>query len=191
MPIAHRRSGTTLAAVLTSVLLVTSLSLLAKGPGQGNRSRRQSRRAPTLIVDDAALGDEASGDNWLAYGRTYSEQRFSPLTQIDDRTVSRLGPDWVLELPGDRGLVSTPLVVDGVLYFIGSMNVVRAVDATVGQAALGVRSRRSRAQAGRLRVCWDHNRGIGFWKGKVYAATRDGRLIAIDAQERQGGLAAR
>ena len=39
-----------------------------------------------------------------------------------------------------------------------------------------------RAHAGRLRVGWDHNRGIGFWKGKVFAATWDGRLVAIDAQ---------
>jgi quinohemoprotein ethanol dehydrogenase len=39
-----------------------------------------------------------------------------------------------------------------------------------------------RAHAGRLRVGWDHNRGIGFWNGKVYAATWDGRLVAIDAQ---------
>ena len=39
-----------------------------------------------------------------------------------------------------------------------------------------------RAHAGRLRVGWDHNRGIGFWKGKVYAATWDGRLVAIDAK---------
>ena len=71
-------------------------------------------RAET-VVDDQSLGNESQGANWLSYGRTYSEQRFSPLTQIADTTISRLRPEWFLELPGDRGLVSTPLVVNGVL----------------------------------------------------------------------------
>ena len=133
------------------------------------------------VVDDAALADEANGDNWLAYGRTYSEQRFSPLTQVNESTIARLAPNWVRELPTDRGLVSTPLVVDGVMYFIGGMNVVRAVNATTG-AVLWEFDPNVRAEAGQMRAGWDHNRGIGFWKGRVYMATWDGRLIAIDAQ---------
>ncbi|MGQ0736779.1 MAG: PQQ-dependent dehydrogenase, methanol/ethanol family [Acidobacteriota bacterium] len=134
-------------------------------------------------MDDAALADETRSD-WLAFGRTYSEQRFSPLTEINDATVGRLKAAWVLELPNDRGLVSTPLVVEGVVYFVGSMNVVRAVDATSGKL-LWQYDPQVRAHAGRLRAGWDHNRGIGFWKGKVYAATWDGRLVAIDAQSGQ------
>ncbi len=142
-----------------------------------------STQAPAtpLVVDDAALANESSGNNWLAFGRTYSEQRFSPLTQINETTVSRLAPDWVVELPTDRGLVSTPLVVDGIMYFTGGMNVVRAVNATTG-TLLWEFDPEVRAVAGQMRAGWDHNRGIGFWKGKVYAATWDGRLIAIDAR---------
>ena len=83
-------------------------------------------------VDDIALADESRGEDWLAFGRTYSEQRFSPLTQINTSNVAELSVDWYLDLPNDRGLVSTPLVVDGVLYFNGSMNIVRAVDAATG-----------------------------------------------------------
>ena len=83
------------------------------------------------LVGDAALADTVQGENWLAFGRTTHEQRFSPLTQIDDSNVAGLAVDWYLDLPGDRGLGSTPLVVDGVMYFIGSMNVVRAVDAAL------------------------------------------------------------
>ena len=114
------------AGVLAAVVVAAGIS--------GTSSPRDFQQSVTpRIVDDAALADEASGDNWLAYGRTYSEQRFSPLTAISDTTVGRLAPDWFVELPTDRGLVSTPLVVNGVLYFIGSMNVVRAVDATSGK----------------------------------------------------------
>jgi quinohemoprotein ethanol dehydrogenase len=60
------------------------------------------------------------------------------------------------------------------------MNVVRAVDAASGKLRWEF-DPDVRGSAGRLRVGWDHNRGIGFWKGKVYAATWDGRLFAIDA----------
>ena len=66
-------------------------------------------RAET-VVDDQALGDESQGTNWLSYGRTYSEQRFSPLKQIDTTNVGKLGLAWSLDLPTDRSLLSTPLV---------------------------------------------------------------------------------
>ena len=122
-------SAAILVAGLTSALLTGFLLTgRAMQPAPGTSTPHSA-----LVIDDAALSDEAAGDNWLAYGRTYSEQRFSPLTQISDATVGRLRPNWFLELPNDRGLVSTPLVVEGVLYFIGSMNVVRAVNARSGK----------------------------------------------------------
>ena len=75
-------------------------------------------------IDDKALADENDGANWAAYGRTYSEQRFSPLKQINETNIGKLGLAWVMDLPDDRSLNGTPLVVDGVMYFPGSYNVV-------------------------------------------------------------------
>ena len=141
----------------------------------------RAQQAPPLVVDDAALAADPGGANWLAFGRTYSEQRFSPLDRIDTSTVGRLAVEWFVDLPGARGLVSTPLVVDGVLYFTGSMNVVRAVDAATGAALWEYDPEVAEHAGRRLRVGWDHSRGIAFWKGKVYVATWDGRLNAIDA----------
>jgi quinohemoprotein ethanol dehydrogenase len=161
--------------------MILAFIVLAAAASAGRWIEVSQTPAPPLVVDDAALANEASGANWLAFGRTYSEQRFSPLTQVNDTTVSRLAPDWITELPADRGLVSTPLVVDGVMYFIGGMNVVRAVNATTG-AVLWEFDPELRSVASQMRAGWDHNRGLGFWKGKVYAATWDGRLIAIDAR---------
>ena len=133
------------------------------------------------MVNDSAMVDESRGDNWLAFGRTYSEQRFSPLTQVNTSNVGDLSVDWYLDLPNDRGLTSTPLVVDGILYFIGSMNVVRAVDGTSGEMLWEYDPDIVGHAAHRMRAGWDHSRGIGFWKGKVYVATWDGRLNAVDA----------
>jgi quinohemoprotein ethanol dehydrogenase len=132
------------------------------------------------MVDDAALADTTQAENWLAFGRTYNEQRFSPLTQIDTATVSGLKVDWFLDLPGDRGLVSTPLVADGVLYFIGSLNKVRAVDATDGRVLWTYDPQVGQVAGNRMRAGWDHSRGIALWKDKVLLATWDGRLIAVD-----------
>ena len=87
----------------------------------------------TRDVTDRQIADENRTADWLAYGRTHSETRFSPLQDINVDTVKQLGVDWYLDLPNDRGLVSTPLIVDGVMYFIGSMNRVRALDAMTGE----------------------------------------------------------
>jgi len=130
------------------------------------------------VVDDAAMADESAGENWLAFGRTYSEQRFSPLEQINDGNVAQLDVDWYLPLPNTRGLVSTPLVIDGVIYFVERMNRVRAVDATSGEEIWLWDPRV--VDHSDMRIGWEHNRGIGIWRDKVYQATWDGRLIAID-----------
>lgn len=143
-------------------------------------ARQPDPVAVTTIVDDAAMSDETAGDNWLAFGRTYSEQRFSPLDQVNADNVGQLGVDWYLDLPNDRGLVSTPLVVDGTLYFVGSMNRVRAVDATSGRLIWTFDPKVAENTGNDLRAGWEHNRGIGIWKDRVYQATWDGRLIAID-----------
>ena len=137
----------------------------------------------STFVDDEALADAASGDNWLAYARTYSEQRHSPLVQVNDGNVSELGIAWYVDLPDDRSLVGTPLVVDGVLYYEGSYNVLRAVDATTGELLWQYDPKVIETAGDRLRVLFAYSRGIAFWKGTIYVATIDGRLIAVDARD--------
>ena len=132
-------------------------------------------------VDGAAIANEQDSANWLSYGRTYSEQRYSPLDQINEKTVTGLKPDWGLELP-DRTLLATPIVVDGVMYISGSYSVVRAVDAASGKVLWTYDPKTLEVAGDRQRIFWDSNRGVAFWKGKVFVATGDGRLNAIDAK---------
>jgi quinohemoprotein ethanol dehydrogenase len=138
---------------------------------------------PPQVLDDAALANETENEDWLAFGRTYSEQRFSPVAEIDTTNVGSLRPDWYIDLPDDRSLVSTPLVRDGVLYFTGSLNRVRAVDATSGAIRWEYDPHVAEAAATRMRAGWDVSRGIALWGDNVYLATWDGRLIAITAAE--------
>jgi quinohemoprotein ethanol dehydrogenase len=85
-----------------------------------------------------------------------------------------------MDLPTDVGLVSTPLVVDGVLYFTGTMNVIRSVDATSGKLIWEYDPDVAGHIGKNRQVGWVHNRGISFYKGKIFAATWDGRLFALD-----------
>jgi len=86
------------------------------------------------VVDDARLRtSDSDAGNWLMYGRTYDDHRFSPLNQINEQTVPKLGLAWSHEFATTRGLEATPLAEDGVLYTTGSWSVVYAIDAKTGE----------------------------------------------------------
>jgi quinohemoprotein ethanol dehydrogenase len=80
----------------------------------------------------AKLLDGGSGDDWAAYGGTFGEQHFSPLTAINDGNVAKLGLAWSIDLPPGNS-VAEPLEVDGVLFFTRNYSVVTAVDAKTGK----------------------------------------------------------
>ncbi len=136
-------------------------------------------------ITDKELSDEANTTDWLAYGRTHSEQRFSPLKDINVDNIGKLKPEWYLDIPDKSDLISTPLVVDGVLYHIGNMNVVRAIDARTGkmlweydpQVAKEVISNNMR------RVFWSASRGLSTYGDKLYIGTWDGRIVAITRKD--------
>ncbi len=136
---------------------------------------------PTVELDDARLRDaDLDVGNWLLHGRTYSEQRYSPLDQIDESNVSRLGLAWALDTGTNRGLEATPIVVDGVLYLTGSWSVVFAVDARTGRELWRWDPRVPR-EYGQKACCDVVNRGVAVYRGRVYAGILDGRLAALDA----------
>jgi quinohemoprotein ethanol dehydrogenase len=131
-------------------------------------------------VTDAGIAHVANTSDWLAYGRNHNEQRFSPLTQVTTKNIKRLGVAWYLDLPKDVGLVATPLVIDGVMFFTGTMNVVRAVDARTGKLLWQHDPQVAREIAGHKQAGWVHNRGLSAYGDKIFAATWDGRLQALE-----------
>ena len=133
-------------------------------------------------IDNARLtsADRDTG-NWLMYGRAYDDHRFSPLTEISEQTISKLGLVWSRELGTTRGLEATPLVENGVIYTTGSWSVVYALDAKTGDVRWMYDPAVPRARA-RFICCDVVNRGVALYRGKVYVGTLDGRLIALDAQ---------
>jgi len=131
-------------------------------------------------VDGRRIEAAAPGE-WLSYGRTYDEQRFSPLKQIDRATVGRLGLAWWAEFDTDRGQEATPLVADGILYTTTAWSKVFAFDAKTGKR-LWAYDPQVPGEKGFNACCDVVNRGVALWKGRVYVGTIDGRLIALDAR---------
>ena len=122
--------------------------------------------------------------NWLSVGRTYDEQRYSPLTQIDEHNVERLGLAWYYDLNTMRGIEGTPVVVDGVMYGTSAWTVTVALDAKSGKE-LWRYDPKVPPEWGRFVCCDVVSRGPAVWEGKVIIATLDGRLIALDAKSGQ------
>ena len=141
--------------------------------------RTAAIRASTASIDEARIL-AAEPANWLSTGRTYDEQRHSPLKQINTDTVSDLGLAWYWDTGTKRGLEATPIVVDGVMFTTGTWSVVWAHDAKTGELLWEYDPQVKRPWA-RYACCDVVNRGVAAWKGKIYFGTLDGRLIALDA----------
>jgi quinohemoprotein ethanol dehydrogenase len=132
-------------------------------------------------VDAARLtAADSEPGQWLSHGRTYGEQRFSPLAQIDTANVRDLELTWFADLDTRRGQEATPLVADGVLYVSTAWSKVNAYDAATGAALWSYDPEVPGEWA--VNACCDVvNRGVALWEGKVFVGSLDGRLIALDA----------
>jgi quinohemoprotein ethanol dehydrogenase len=160
------KSRTLLGAALLSLAALSACS------GGGGKN---------AAVDDKRLL-EADGDsaNWLSYGRTYDEQRFSPLTQVSAENVSQLGLEWSADMDTARGQEATPIVVDGVMYVSTAWSMVKAYDAATGKKLWEYDPQVPREKL--VDVCCDAvNRGVAVYKGRVYVATLAGDLVALNA----------
>ncbi len=141
----------------------------------------QAQDSAPQIADDpnVILRDDSPGDDWPAFGRTYGEQHYSPLTQINAANVKDLGLAWYLDI-GAGNPVTGPLAVDGVLYVASGYSVLRAIDASNGRVLWQYDAQAAQVSGRRLRMGWGI-RGVAYWNGKLYMGTHDGRLLAIDA----------
>jgi len=143
----------------------------------------QVQTTSTAVVDEQRIADIETNEPgaWLTFGRNYEEQRFSPLTDINRETVKDLGVAWYKDLDTYHPVQGTPLVIDGVMYFSTPFNIVYAVDAGTGAEIWRYDPEVPRVT--RRRACCGANaRGLAAYKGRIYTATLDGRLIALDAR---------
>ena len=144
-------------------------------------ARAAAIRTATASVDGKRIqAADAEPGNWLAHGRTYSEQRHSPLKDINADNVGELRLAWYWDTEDKRGLEATPIVVDGVMFSSGTWSRVYANDAATGELIWAYDPEVPK-QWGRNACCDVVNRGVAVWRGRVFVGTLDGRLVALDA----------
>ncbi len=132
-------------------------------------------------VDGERIGNaDSEPGNWMSHGRTYGEQRYSPLDQINDGNVNQLGLAWAFATGSGRGHEATPIVIDGAMFITLPWSRVVALDAATGDLLWNYDPGVS-PDKGRAACCDVVNRGVAVWKGKVYLGALDGRLVALDA----------
>ena len=147
-----------------------------------NRSTEEVAETPPPAAVNAArlLAADDEPENWMSYGRTYNEQRFSPLNKVNTANVADLGLAWSYDLVTKRGIEATSLVVDGVMYTTSSWSIVHALDARTGKHLWTYDPEVPKEKS--LHSCCDVvNRGVAVWEGQVFVGAFDGRLIALDA----------
>ena len=134
-----------------------------------------------LIDDERIINAESEPGNWIAHGRTYEEQRFSPLLTINKDSVSGLGLAWYKDMGTNRALEATPIVVDGIMFFTSTWSRVYAVEAKTGKTIWKF-DPEVPGEWARKACCDIVNRGVAVYEGKVFFASLDGRLFSLNAE---------
>lgn len=124
---------------------------------------------------------EAPSSSWLTHGGDYNEQRHSKLKSVNTENVDGLGLEWSYDLGTSRGIEATPIVHDGMMFVTSTWNIVHAVDARTGKQLWSFDPEVDKKQAA-YACCDVVNRGVAIWGNKIFTATIDGRLIALDAK---------
>ncbi|MEJ0100175.1 MAG: PQQ-dependent dehydrogenase, methanol/ethanol family [Pseudomonadota bacterium] len=169
--------------------LVAAIGVIVLAAGLGACAKQEATPAATAPnpamgkanVDGARIVNaDSEPGSWMSHGRTYSEQRYSPLDKISTSNVNTLGLAWFADLDTNRGQEATPIMVDGVIYISTAWSKVKAYDAKTGKP-LWAFDPEVPGQFGVNACCDVVNRGVAVWQGKVFVGTIDGRLIALDS----------
>jgi len=153
-------------------LLAVALAMALSGCGT---------RSGNGEVDGRRIADaDREPGQWLSIGRTWDEQRHSPLKQIDSDNVGELALAWYADLDTNRGQEASPLVIDGVLYVSTAWSKVLAFDAATGKP-LWSYDPKVPPEWGARGCCDVVNRGVAAWGRKIFVGSYDGRLVALDA----------
>jgi quinohemoprotein ethanol dehydrogenase len=143
-------------------------------------SAAHGETAPANVTAARMSKAASEPSQWMTYGGTYDEQRFSRLSQIDRSNVKQLGLAWFADYDTNLRQDGTPLYIDGVIYVSTAWSKVYAFDARSGKQ-LWQYNPKTPGEWIRNVCCGIVNRGIAAWNGKIYLGTLDGRLVAIDA----------
>lgn len=167
---------------LSAVVSVGLAGCQRSGESAGDPAAASGRPgAAANVTAERLLNAASEPSQWMTYGGTYDEQRYSRLTQINRDNVKQLGLAWFADYDTNLQQTGTPLYIDGVIYVSTAWSKVYAFDARTGKQLWQYNPKVPGEWAVKV-CCGLVNRGIAAWNGKIYVGTLDGRLVAIDAK---------
>jgi alcohol dehydrogenase (cytochrome c) len=138
------------------------------------------KAAPTPSVTQDQLNAAASDENnFLHTNGNYDQTRYFPGKQIDKSNVGKLHPAWIFQTEVKESMETTPIVVDGVMYVTTAFDHVYALNAKTGEEYWHYKHKMGPITT---YCCGPNNRGVAIYKDKVYLATLDSKLVALDAK---------
>ena len=134
--------------------------------------------ADVSVTAKQQLGADQDLDNWILYGRTYDNQRFSPLNEITADNIGKLQPVAIIQTGVVGSFENSPIVVNGIMYISTPYDHVLAYDATTGKELWSYAPDLGYTQL----CCGPESRGVAVADGLLYVAQLDGDLVALDAK---------
>jgi PQQ-dependent dehydrogenase (methanol/ethanol family) len=142
-------------------------------------------KPPTKYGDMSAVTQDLlnragnDGNNFLLTNGDYNQLRFYPNRQINRSNVARLRPAWIFQTEVRESMETSPIVVNGVMYVTTSFSHVYALDARTGQELWHYKHKLGPITT---YCCGPNNRGVAAYEDKVYLATLDSKLVALNAK---------
>jgi PQQ-dependent dehydrogenase (methanol/ethanol family) len=149
-----------------------------------NTACSQTKAAPAKSVTQDQLNAAASDvNNFLHTNGNYAQTRYSPSKQIDTSNVGKLRAAWIFQTEVQEVLATTPIIANGVMYVTTAFNHVYALNAKTGEEYWHYKHAMASVTTS---CCGPINRGVAVYNDKVYMATVDAKLVALDAKS--GGV---
>src|ERR671936_555038 len=166
-------------ALLMASLLVYALVAACERKGAERRPAETRATASPASADSALQRAMADSASWASYGRDYSNQRYSHLTQVQASNIGNLKLAWRYKTGIPHAFETSPIVTEGVMYISTPLNHVVALDAKTGTK----RWEYAHQLDTTVHCCGPVNRGVAVYGGRVYVGTLDGKLVALDARD--------
>src|SRR5262245_25944155 len=162
---------------LSGGLLALALALPLRGYAQNGKQDGKQPDGLKPVTQERLLKGTDDSSGWLMYGGNYQNWRFSPLKDITRQNVKKLQAAWLFQtgIPGQ--LEAAPIIADGILYLTASYNHLYALNAETGEPLW----KYDHPLPEDLRICCGPtNRGVAIVDDKVFMATLDAHMVALD-----------
>jgi len=135
-----------------------------------------------LVTQDLLNRAASDGNNFLHTNGNYQQTRYYPNRQINTSNVHKLRPAWMFQTEVKDTFETSPIIINGIMYFTTAFNHVYAVDARTGEQLWQFKHKMGPVT---VYCCGPNNRGVAVAGDRVFMATLDAKLLALDAKTGQ------